>query len=472
MKNTRNILSIVALAFAGFILFAPTSHAAITDSLVEFWRLDEASGTRYGNANQKNLTDNNTVGGTTGKLLNAANFVRANSEYLSSTDTSFQITGDFTVSMWVKFNTLTNYNVFVSKNSGSEFWAYTQANGGGDFQIGGGSVGTQAFPASTFTTGAWYHIVLWWDKTNNQMGYAINNGSAVTAATSGSPATSTSAFILGSSNGTHYVDADIDGVGFWNRVLTSGERTTLYNSGNAYDYPFTDLGQKAIFHYDLDETSGTRADSLFSHPLTDNNTVLYGAGKISNAADFEDTNSEYLTASSDTLLQTGDINFTAACWVNPESFSGFDWVMGKGYWEWAFITNNGTPRFYVNTNGSAYAEWTSAMSTGSWYYFVGYHDTTNNLLGISVNGGNFATSSYTSGISTNTDSLGIGASYAAGFPFDGLIDECTFWKGRILTQGEVSTLYNSGSGLTYPFSTSTPPTGSTILRRIFPGRIR
>jgi hypothetical protein len=30
----------------------------------------------------------------------------------------------------------------------------------------------------------------------------------------------------------------IDSVGFWKRVLSSGERTTLYNSGNGIEYPF------------------------------------------------------------------------------------------------------------------------------------------------------------------------------------------------------------------------------------------
>ena len=38
-------------------------------------------------------------------------------------------------------------------------------------------------------------------------------------------------------------------------------------------------------------------------------------------------------------------------------------------------------------------------------------------------------------------------------PYNGLIDEVGFWH-KVLSQSEVTSLYNSGAGLAYPFSAS------------------
>lgn len=215
---------------------------ALTDNIVSYWKLNETSGTRADSAGSNNLTDNNSVSYTTGKISNAATFVRSSSQSLScASNASLQISGSFTMSMWIKFQTLTNYNIFANKGNGAEFWIYTASNGGGDYQIGSGSVGSQQFPNGTFTTDTWYFIVFWWDSVGNQMGYSINNGTAVTAGTSGSPTVGSSDFTLGSANGTHYCDAYIDEVGRWSRVLTSAERTELYNGGAGLTYPFVEI---------------------------------------------------------------------------------------------------------------------------------------------------------------------------------------------------------------------------------------
>jgi len=61
-------------------------------------------------------------------------------------------------------------------------------------------------------------------------------------------------------------------------------------------YPnYTTLPQYAsILHlWKLDETSGTRSDFIATCHLTDNNTVLYGTGKIGNGADFKKDKNEY-----------------------------------------------------------------------------------------------------------------------------------------------------------------------------------
>ena len=53
---------------------------ALTDNLIAFWQLEEASGVRYDSEGSNNLTDNNTVTSATGVVGDAAQFTRSNSE--------------------------------------------------------------------------------------------------------------------------------------------------------------------------------------------------------------------------------------------------------------------------------------------------------------------------------------------------------------------------------------------------------
>ena len=81
----------------------------------------------------------------------------------------------------------------------------------------------------------------------------------------------------------------------------------------------------------LNEESGTRYDETTNdNDLTDNATVLYGTGKIGNAADFELATSEYLSitdAAQTGLDITGEI--TIACWIKPESININAIIAGK-----------------------------------------------------------------------------------------------------------------------------------------------
>ena len=96
--------------------------------------------------------------------------------------------------------------------------------------------------------------------------------------------------------------------------------------------------------WSLDETSGDRVDSHGSNDLTDTNTVLYAAGKQSNAADFETSNSESLLKS-----DTADLSFTSdfswAGWINLESLTVNQVIIGK----WNTTGENRSYAFFIST---------------------------------------------------------------------------------------------------------------------------
>ncbi|MBL0320273.1 MAG: LamG domain-containing protein [Alphaproteobacteria bacterium] len=227
-----------------------------------------------------------------------------------------------------------------------------------------------------------------------------------------------------------------------------------------------------ISYWKMDETSGTREDIHGTQDLTDNNTVSYGTGKISNAADVEWSNSEYLShADSDELSLGSDEDFTISLWVNGESYAGYNYrpVFCKCtasastceyllYYYYIGTDPNNKWRFTVGNGVTATTveEPMTPTSTGVWHHVLAWHDKTSNKLYIQLDGD--ATPAEVAW-SNGTYSGGVSAMEIGRFPhstahfFDGMIDEVGFWK-RVLTADERAELYNSGNGLSYDDFTS------------------
>ena len=211
-----------------------------------------------------------------------------------------------------------------------------------------------------------------------------------------------------------------------------------------------------IAWWSLDEESGNAIDAWGANDLTDTNTVLFATGKVSNARDFELANVEYFTLADNTDLSTGDIDFTFGCWVNMESQAAdmqimAKWTTGGNQREYRILYQQSTNRLRVAVSadgiaasGSLNADTFGAVATGTWYFVVAWHDSVNNLLGISVNGTS-DTTAYTTGVFNGTSVFDIGAFGAGTQPFDGLIDEAFLYK-KVLTADQREWLYNSGNG--------------------------
>lgn len=122
-------------------------------------------------------------------------------------------------------------------------------------------------------------------------------------------------------------------------------------------------------------------------------------------------------------------------------------------YELVYSTSGGANEFrwICSTNGSdfPFVQSSSAPTTGTWYFIACDHNASSNDIWISVNGGAPITQSHTAGVFNGTSGFSIGARTDLTTPFDGLIDEVGFWKRDI--RSDLSVLYNSGSGLAYPF---------------------
>lgn len=223
----------------GYSVSGGVALSTLVTGLVSYWSLDQPSGTRADSVGSADLTDNNTVGSDTGKNGNAASFVAANSESLSTTTTFPPSEADFSVSGWIKPTATSGVHIiFASGNgTGAGEWQLWQ---GGDFVVeldSGGSVGAGA--AST----DWQHVFLSYTTADKKLAFYCNNVLRNTATGAGTGAYGAGkVFSIGKwADGSYCYDGLIDEVGFWSRVLTEDERTELYNSGPGKFYNGTNF---------------------------------------------------------------------------------------------------------------------------------------------------------------------------------------------------------------------------------------
>ena len=241
-----------AIVIGDYTLGPPSGPpSTLLNDLVAFWKLNETSGARLDSVGANHLTDNNTVTSITGKVGNAAQFTAANLEYLSLADNADISTGDidYTFAGWVFFNTTGTYNLIAkdvdTPASSRDYTFDWNGEGGGTntfrWYINGGAVLVSSTLTATINT--WYFFTIWHDATAEQLAIEINNNGTVnTASTSGFTLQESGAqFRLGAraySGFEGYLNGYMDAVGFWKRVLTSDERSELYNGGNGKEWPF------------------------------------------------------------------------------------------------------------------------------------------------------------------------------------------------------------------------------------------
>ncbi len=249
-----------------------------------------------------------------------------------------------------------------------------------------------------------------------------------------------SAAAAGSWNGVSFTAWNAIAITAWNGTAIATTTTTTLNTS-------------LISYWKLDEASGTRVDSEPTgtpQDLADNGSTVSTTGKINSAGQFTAASNQFLNRSDSADLSVGDIDFTLACWVYLDTKPSEEYIVSKGTGEYYIRYKGSTDRFEATFEGSvvATANTLGSPSTATWYLVIAWHDSVNNLVGISVNAGTADTTSWSSGVSDGTSVFNIGTVINnTSFDFDGRIDEVGFWK-KVLTGAERTELYNAGAGKT------------------------
>ena len=235
------------------------------------------------------------------------------------------------------------------------------------------------------------------------------------------------------------------------------------------------LTDNILAYWKFDDTSWSDSTGN-GHSLTrvNDNNVSIGQGIINGDANFNGVNANptggggtYLTTDG-TFLSPGGVQqseYSASVWVKTtttpfviETVTGSNWGGGTIALD---INGQVTPAVWWGDNsGSSFDRFTAGpiVNDGNWHHIVftwnAYGNLTLYVDGVlehqQASAGNLANVDVNN-ISFNSNADG---TYNTGSACE--IDECGVWN-RELTQAEVTALYNTGAGLTYPFGGNTRP---------------
>tara|TARA_Y100000310_G_scaffold173972_1_gene174122 strand:+ start:1402 stop:3483 length:2082 start_codon:yes stop_codon:yes gene_type:complete len=427
--------------------------STLNNGLIDAWNMNEtgAFGARY---------SYRTPG-----MGPASQFTAANSEYLSAPDSPSISTGDIDWSFIARvyFDSVAVTNI-LGKNDGvanatSEHLLRVGSGAQFEWHVahGAGSTIVTASSHGTLLTGRWYFVFVYHNAATNEIGISINDGTVDTAATGGAINDTATAFTIGASAlPSVHLDGRGGAVGFWKKVLSSAEVTAHYNKGrgklrSAFDA--TDTTSLESF-WPLNEPSGIRKDTEGNTDLTDNNTVTQELGVAPSARQFTRANSEYFELADNVALSGSDRPVTISAKIYIDALAANTTVVSK--WDTTGdqreylldVDGSGNLVFSVSGDGTAgdvtTATWGSVLSTATWYYVEAYHDSTDNVIGITVDDGTPVTAAHTTGIHDGTAAFAVGRETGGNY-FDGRIQMVRFWD-KLLASADRTLNANYGQG--------------------------
>lgn len=222
--------------------------SSLLTGLVAFWKGDS---TADSGPNGYTLTNTNAATFTAGKIGNAFTLASASTQYLSVADNANLSMGgtDFSISLWAKFTSRFAFEGLVSKGnaqaSGGEYLlAYDNATGKLMWTIRqtGNVSSDNVLSLTTVTDATWYHVVCTFATDTNVAAIYLDNDAGSSKTLSGGVGyglDGSNAVNIGRwAGGGSTMNGQIDAVGIWRKVLSAGERATLYQGGTGLEYPF------------------------------------------------------------------------------------------------------------------------------------------------------------------------------------------------------------------------------------------
>ena len=214
----------------------------------------------------------------------------------------------------------------------------------------------------------------------------------------------------------------------------------------------------------LGEAAGaSRADSIGSNTLSDNNTVAQVTGKIGNAAGFSATSSQYLSIADNTDVRiNGHEAATIFGWFRLTTLPSDDginkWIVakwragsGSGHRNYAIGVQSSNDKAIFQVRNAADSSTVSveastfgALSTGTWYYFRIWHDPVADEIGIEINAdGNKETTAFSDGVTASAQDFYLGR--LTTLYWNGDIDAVGKYD-EVISDANNALIYNSGSG--------------------------
>ena len=368
-------------------------------------------------------------------------------------DSSLQLTSEYTMGCWFKTPSIATTQSLISKwvsNQGYSMYLFSS-------QIWAQADGVGISNGVALSSNTLYHFVTSFDGATLRV--YINGAEINSLAHTGLTDSGTN-LLVGNDQGSNFADGDIAVPFVCNRALSSGEISTIYNSGpgqvlQTWEFPQAvkdslvmaspyNTGAatgRRLEGYDGRENDGTDTAS----PGFTGDTLTFANNPNKYTVFNFDGTDDFIDCGNDASLQiTGDISVTG--WFKIGSLGSTQDVMGK--WEGALATlswlvrveASGELRFYTHNGSTSTFISGPTLVTDKWYFFAARRDSTTMYL--SVDNAPPITAAVTGALQGGTTNLTIGnSSPSVSFHFDGDITMPMVFN-RLLTINEISSIYN------------------------------
>ena len=207
----------------------------------------------------------------------------------------------------------------------------------------------------------------------------------------------------------------------------------------------------------FEEDSGDAADSHGTNHLTRSGTINNADAKQGKGINFQNIKGRWMCLANNASVNFGHEDFTIGCWFKPEALYEGDFPMpfihkgnagGATYYEY-FLGASTSKKVRLSTRGGGIL-WGSVMTTGNWYFAVGWHVASENKSYLQVNNGSALSYTDTQGGGTTYNDIQFGRNLRVGdvAGIKGIVDEMFVYR-RALNDDERSWLYNDGMGRAY-----------------------
>lgn len=449
-----------------------------------YWKFDEGTGTTAKdsttNANNGTLTNGPTWQTEDQCISGKCLYFNGSTSYINSGNSnSLKITGNMTLSAWIKISDYSGHHQIMSKHSLStdasyDFWI---DNGTGRlyFRIYSNGTSFAVFNSpNALSTNQWHYVTGVYNGSN--MLLYVDGVQVASGAYSGGIFNSNANLTIGSDTyGTGGVAQDffkgfIDEPKIYNYARSAAQIQADYNSrannegagavlGTANNNNFNALNNGLVGYWKMDESSwnGTSGEVVDSSGNGNHGTAANSAttttGKFGNGGSFDGSTKQAAIPESSSLRFTTSSTMTFSAWVNPSAVSTTQVIIGNR--ECAarislHINSSGKAVFNPSpTSVETLATGTTTLSTNTWYLITGTYDST--TAKVYVNGtleGSQSLQGAGNLYAGNSYYIG-GNTYVCGttqnLHFNGTIDEARIYN-RSLSPAEVSKLYTFAPG--------------------------
>ena len=463
----------------------PIKTSSLHTDLVGYWKLDEVDGSV--NASYGNMHGSLYNPGT-GVIQNQSG--KINTSYLFNRESSggvylqkeqfYGYQKDFTFAAWVNWDdSSTGYLGII----------------GAEYQGAGyGILSTPAYNYIYFESTAYDYtqspagfcpsanqwsfvavVIKYIDATHTSQIYYVNDSSSTSTKTWAYPVLSDrSTYSIGirrPDGPRDFFNGYIDEVGIWERALSNDEILSLYNGSAGKSFPFMQPRQSLLTgltaYWKLDEIDGSVYDSCgnigagyiqFPAGISQNQS-----GKINTCYSFSSVDKGVIILPEVAALDMYNKSFSFSAWIKRNGLNDNAGILGGESLSASFvITGNDTITIGLQSTAmEGYGSYPLVIpldSSNAWHFVALTYDCIdashgNLVFYIDSSYYSVGTIAWTYPIVQGRPTYAIGArrpdqqqSY-----FNGEIDEVGIWR-RALSANDVSLLYNSGYGRTYPFN--------------------